>query len=181
MNSMKKNIKHKKAFSMIELIFVIVILGILAGVAVPKMMGTRTDAYISKAKSQIASIKNGINTSAATSMLSGGCSNRYPVDLNNTPIAIGNGQNLFTNVLKEPVISSKSDGGWVLKALTLDTTNNKAISPEIYTFRIEVGRTVDFRYYDTEPSPNPNNIQAGTFYCDPNDVTTGEDCKTLTK
>jgi len=34
----------KKAFTMIELIFVIVILGILAAVAIPKLMATRTDA-----------------------------------------------------------------------------------------------------------------------------------------
>jgi len=34
-------------FTMIELIFVIVILGILAAVAIPKMMATRTDAKVS--------------------------------------------------------------------------------------------------------------------------------------
>ncbi len=38
--------KTKKAFTMIELIFVIVILGILAGVAVPKLLATRDDAEI---------------------------------------------------------------------------------------------------------------------------------------
>ena len=37
----------KKGFTMIELIFVIVILGILASVAVPRLASTREDAEIS--------------------------------------------------------------------------------------------------------------------------------------
>ena len=37
----------KKGFTMIELIFVIVILGILASVAIPRLAGTRTDAEVS--------------------------------------------------------------------------------------------------------------------------------------
>lgn len=37
----------KKAFTMVELIFVIVIIGILAAVAIPKLVGTRDDAKIS--------------------------------------------------------------------------------------------------------------------------------------
>ncbi|MCI7501194.1 MAG: type II secretion system GspH family protein [Campylobacter sp.] len=39
----------KKAFTMIELIFVIVILGILASVAIPRLAATREDAEISAA------------------------------------------------------------------------------------------------------------------------------------
>ena len=35
----------KDSFTMIELIFVIIILGILTAVAIPKLMATRTDAY----------------------------------------------------------------------------------------------------------------------------------------
>lgn len=38
----------KTAFTMIELIFVIVILGILAAVAIPKLAATRSDAEVSK-------------------------------------------------------------------------------------------------------------------------------------
>jgi len=43
----------KKAFSMMELIFVIVILGILAAIAVPKLMATRTDAKVSALTEEI--------------------------------------------------------------------------------------------------------------------------------
>ncbi len=38
----------KKAFTLVELIFVIVILGILAAVAIPKFSATRDDARVSK-------------------------------------------------------------------------------------------------------------------------------------
>ena len=43
----------KKAFTMIELIFVIVILGILAAVAIPKLAATRSDAEVSKISQNI--------------------------------------------------------------------------------------------------------------------------------
>ena len=44
----------KKAFTMIELIFVIVIIGILASVAIPKLAATRDDAKVSTSLSDLA-------------------------------------------------------------------------------------------------------------------------------
>lgn len=43
----------KKAFTMIELIFVIVIIGILASIAIPKLAATRDDAAISACEGNI--------------------------------------------------------------------------------------------------------------------------------
>ena len=48
----------KKGFTMIELIFVIVILGILASVAIPRLAGTRTDAEISATVANLRTLLN---------------------------------------------------------------------------------------------------------------------------
>jgi len=55
-----KTQKRKSAFTMIELVFVIVIIGILASVAVPKLAATRDDAEITKARTLVASIRNAL-------------------------------------------------------------------------------------------------------------------------
>ncbi|NLN00193.1 MAG: prepilin-type N-terminal cleavage/methylation domain-containing protein, partial [Campylobacteraceae bacterium] len=47
----------RKAFTMVELVFVIVILGILAAVAIPRLAASRDDASLVKAKSDLSAIR----------------------------------------------------------------------------------------------------------------------------
>jgi len=46
----------RSGFTMIELVFVIVILGILASVAIPKLAATRDDAKVAKAASEVSTL-----------------------------------------------------------------------------------------------------------------------------
>ncbi|MBN2824534.1 MAG: prepilin-type N-terminal cleavage/methylation domain-containing protein [Campylobacterales bacterium] len=62
---------NKKAFTMIELVFVIVIIGILSAIAIPKLAATRDDAKIAKAKTTLAAVRSGIGAEKQKRILKG--------------------------------------------------------------------------------------------------------------
>ena len=68
---MNKRYKMKKAFTMIELVMVIVVLGILSSIAVSKMSATRDDALIVKGKSQVSAIRSAIVLQKSKNMMRG--------------------------------------------------------------------------------------------------------------
>ena len=78
----------KKGFTMIELIFVIVILGILASVAIPRLAGTRTDAEIS---ATVANIRTLISDAAAYYAVKGKFAGAKWRDITNVPVRLGDG------------------------------------------------------------------------------------------
>ncbi len=62
---------YKNGFTMIELIFVVIILGVLAAVAVPKFTNAKTSAELASAKSDIAAIRSAIMTERQSSLVRG--------------------------------------------------------------------------------------------------------------
>jgi len=96
---------NRNAFTMIELIFVIVVLGILAAVAVPKLAATRDDAQIAKGRANILAIRSGIISERQARMFRG----------NSAYIAsLGGADPLFGAVLTQPVAAKAAtvNGGW---------------------------------------------------------------------
>ena len=136
---------------MLELVFVIVVIGILAAVAVPRLMVTRNDAVIVKGKSQISAIRNGISLQKSKNMLKGD-STPYPDKLDSVTTYNTNNQKLFyfsdgnsSNILEYPIYSKVGiDGHWV------KTAANK------YAFFITQDANVSFDYNST----------TGSFDCD---------------
>ena len=61
----------RKAFTMVELVFVIVVIGILAAIAVPKFAATRDDATITKAIATVGSIRSALSTERQKRILRG--------------------------------------------------------------------------------------------------------------
>lgn len=119
--------KFSSAFTMIELVFVIVVLGILAGIAVPRLAATRDDATIAKIRGDIAAIRSGLALKRSENLMRGNTT--WP-DINNTGA-------LFSNILQQPIypVAAGSRNGWA----------NAADGATQYTVSV-AGNSVTFTY-----------------------------------
>jgi general secretion pathway protein G len=104
----------RKAFTMIELVFVIVVIGILAVVAVPKLAPVISDAQIAKGKATLAAVRSALSTERQKQILRG--------KFNGITSLRGNGSGIFStfndangsSVLEYDVASCTHKGCWVV-------------------------------------------------------------------
>lgn len=141
---------YSRAFTLIELIFVIVVLGILAAIALPKFASTKEMADLAKGRADIATIRAAIVNERQTQVIKG--IYKYIEKLSTSDVATtlftGNGvvgdgkRDLLTYGMK----AGTSSGEW---DIVDDTT---------YTFK--VGETTTTFTYDAT---------SGKFTCEPDE------------
>ena len=160
-------VSSKKGFTMIELIFVIVVIGILSAIAIPKLAATRDDATITKAIATVGSVRSAVATERQKRILKGDFT--HPVETLHTS-GSGNAFDVF-NADKDSIQNrvleysmpdctslGKSSGCWKVSGSGASST---------YTYVMPTsGDEVDF------------NITAGRFDCK---VPTNANCKLLTQ
>lgn len=151
---------HKRnAFTMIELVFVIVVLGILAAIAIPRLAATRDDAQIAKGRSDVAAIRAAIVGERQGRLLQGQSNYINKLHNGNT----GDFGTLFdtngSNTLLQYGIATQNNtnGHW-------DNTVGGSAGAYTYIYRV-MNTDNTFTYNDTN----------GTFKC-----TSGTYCADLT-
>jgi len=131
----------KSAFTMIELVFVIVVLGILAAVAVPRLAATRDDAEAVAALSSFKTAIKNIRSSVATQ-------GTIPANLMTVVRITGNVvpllQTVTVNVRGQNCAQAQIVGR-ILIVNTISTANNCAVFVNLPTGNIALdGQSINF-------------------------------------
>jgi general secretion pathway protein G len=146
----------RTAFTMLELVFVIVVIGILAAIAVPRLSATRDDAQVAKGRSDVAAIRSAIVSERQARLLRGDSSYINKLDHaastdEGVTIFDSNGTDTKYTILMYGVTTKDANGHW------MKTSTG-------YTYKI-LNTAVAFDYNSTN----------GKFDCDHTDA----NCKLL--
>lgn len=115
----------KKAFTLIELVFVIVILGILAAVAIPRLIGTRDDA---KASAMAQNITSGATEIAAYATAHGAINSDLTVMSGGMKSLVVNGATLDTTAQKVTIPFGAVSNCMTVQVVTTSTTDTLTLT-----------------------------------------------------
>ncbi len=136
----------QKAFTMIELVFVIVIIGILSAIAIPKFAATRDDATITKAIATVGAVRSALSTERQKRILRGDFTTITKLSSSNTA---GNAVfDAFDGDISNPILeypplscaSASSTSCW----RETKTGAGTAVSSTEYTFNLPTSGSVVF-------------------------------------
>lgn len=153
----------RNAFTMLELVFVIVVIGILASIAIPKLAATRDDAQIAKGRSDVAAIRSAIVSERQTRLIRGESSYISALD-----------QGVTNNADDVSVFddndSNSTNGSLLMYGITTKNTNGHWLksADNTYIYKV-INIPITFTYNST----------SGKFDCNTTDATYGNTCKML--
>jgi len=152
----------KKSFTLIELLFTIVIIGLLAAVAIPNFKNLTSHAKDSSVKSVISSVQSAIDEIHGRWVVDDNYNWEHPLTSNGYPQSLDDGagsSELFSYVLKTPIpaCSSKKTGCWVESD---DLVYDYYYNPSKY-LRVEYNNTT------------------GTLQCEDSPEITKEECEKI--
>ncbi len=114
---------NRKGFTLIELLIVVVIIGILAAIAIPKFANTKEKAYIASMKSDLRNLVTAEEAYFADSVKyssSVACAN--PPTPGTVSFCTTTG-----NTLAAPAVGTGTQAGWTASITNLNTTKSCAI------------------------------------------------------
>lgn len=143
----------RDAFTMLEMVFVIVVLGILASIALPRLAATRADAEITKGRADIASIRSAIVTERQSRLIQGDSTWISGLSQDVNTLFDGNGS---STLLMYGITASNNSGHW---------SSTDATHYQYHVNSVDVNFTYD--------------ANDGTFTCDTGDGDSGATCQLL--
>lgn len=127
---MFSRLRSSSGFTLIELVIIIVVLGILAGVAIPKYMDIANEAKAAACKGALGNLRSGVSIYYANAIVKTGTPTWPPIDslrsvgvvmlqqLPGNPFQLPTNapDSIVTGVTKGVVVGAR--GGWAYKAST---------------------------------------------------------------
>jgi general secretion pathway protein G len=128
-----------KAFTIIELVFVIVVLGILAAVALPKFGATREIADIAKGRGDVATIRTAIANERQSQVIRG--NNTYINKLSSSSTTLFTGDTSVTparTLLSYGIKAGTGSGDWAKNSDT-EYVFKVGSTPTTFTYNPNIG------------------------------------------